>query len=483
MKTTEPLATLVRIGRSWCVEKGPDATLERVTESRGDAVLLEWGPQARGLYTVLDAAARAQRIVFPARWFPARPRFEGGFADEGRILWMARGDASLSRLLSEEELDPAWMSSTPRPDEPVALLGVEGDVVTAPHAVDLLELRRRAEVWIHKLGRDRVALAIPWFAAAEHPLRELATQTSVPVVLLVDAQDPVAEELPTGTLLTPLLWTDFQLDSEHRLPDAGYVPGLRDLLHRGSLLRERTLYERLPAVWRTRADAELRALYGWHVNPLLRRAGALLQTLLPIEGVTVEAPLPDLTGVCAYLLGLTDRSPHEGGDAGQDARALAAALHEWKRRIVARIEAAAWPHLRGRLLSWGDGGLLAACPDEATESGARFCFSGQPLWTRIPLQPRPDGLARVDLDAADRRALGWFEIEVRGEAVARSSAGSSPRSSQGETASHMSTRARSSRASSAAPNVNEGGAAITAWPLGVANAEEQLPLDLEGPGA
>lgn len=476
MNTHDPIATLIHFDAAWQHDDHGSSLPDRIARSKGDAVLLEWGDGAAGLYGLLASAARAQRVLFPGRWFPARPRAQGGFADDGRILWIARGDASLTRLLGEEDFDPAWMADTPRPDEPLALLGVDGDVITSPPPEQPEELRRRAQVWIHKLGRDRVALVVPWHQAMGHPLRELAARLSLPVVVMVDARDPVVEELPSGTLLTPLLWTDFQLDGEHRLPDDGYVPGLRDLLHRGSLLRERTLYERLPRSWRERADAELRALYGWHVNPLLRRAGALLQTLAPVTGVEVEAPLPALGGVCAYLLGLTDQSPALGGDPDQDARALASTLHEWDRGIVAHVETSAWPRLRSRLVPWAEGGLLAACTDDPVAPVRRFWYSGQPLWARAILRPHPEGIARIDLRSVDRRALGWFELEIRGGGCA----GVTPldSTSPGRFGSIPGTdEDRSSGIHHA------GSKAIEPLFLDTRGVEDQLPLDLEGTGA
>jgi hypothetical protein len=222
-------------------------------------------------------------------------------------------------------------------------------------------------------------------------------------------------ESAPGAANTPLLWTEVQLDREHRLPDENYVAGLRHLLHRGSLLRERALYENLPESWRQSAEAELRALHAWHVSPLLRRVSALVQTLAPVPGVEIEAPLPQVGGVCAWLLGLTDRRLSREGrlaDPEEAASALARAIQVWDRRLVARVEPRAWPRLQGRLAPWLEGGHLAACPEAPRHPGRRFCFSGRALWTRLPLSRDRDGIPRVGLNEGDRRALGWFELEL-----------------------------------------------------------------------
>lgn len=380
---------------------------------QGDGVLVEWGCDLDGLFALLGAAAQAQRVLFPSRWLPARRQAQAGCGDEGRLLALARGDASLHRLFGEEDPELAW-GGMARPDEPLALLGVPGDVVTCPEVSDPTELRRRAEFWIQRLGFDRVALAIPVGAAPDHPLLALARQRNLPVVAVAEAGSPVVDHLPCGTLQMPLLTTDFQLDTEHRLPDDAYVPGLRDLLHRGSLLRERVLYERLPAPWREQADAELRALYSWHVSPLVRRLASLLQTLAPVAGVQVEVPLPEVQGVCAWLLGFTDRRPEPALDPVACARSLATELQRYDRRLRASVAHSAWGRLQARLSSWAEGGHLAACPEapDPMHRGRRFCFSGQPLWLRGALSRDVDGFPRVGLSLADRRALGWFELEL-----------------------------------------------------------------------
>ena len=159
------------------------------------------------------------------------------------------------------------------------LLGVAGDVLHAGGPCDSQEMRRRAEIWIGRLGRDRVALAIDP-GDVDHPLAQLAAERELPLVAVVDCDDPTYESLPAGGKDIPLLWTDFQLDREHRLPDEAFVPGLRDLLHRGSLLRERVLYEHLPVAGAMPPSIELRALHRWHQGPLLRRLAALLQTVM-----------------------------------------------------------------------------------------------------------------------------------------------------------------------------------------------------------
>jgi hypothetical protein len=439
------LATLQRIDRG---ASSAQQLAAAVVESTADAVLLVWDRDPAGLFTVLGAAHREQKVVLPARWFPARSSARRGFADEGRLLWVARTDASLSRLMAESESDPAWVEGTARPDEPLALLGVEGDVLTTPATLAPQELRRRAEVWVQQLGVDRVALLVPATAGREHPLCDLGRQRGIPVLKVAQPSN-ASRAAPRAT--PPLLWTSFQLDGEHRLPDDAYVPGLRDLLHRGSLLRERTLYERLPQGWRDQADLELRALYGWQVSPLLRRVASLLQTLQPVDGVTPREPRPGLGGVCAYLLGLTDRRPQNDDDPLTQARALAKSLQEWDRHVVADVEPAAWPRLRSRLLSWAEGGHLAACRESTTTNGRRFCFSGQPLWTRAPLQRDEDGIPLAPLLATDRTALGWFELEL----VARDDRCDVPPYAK----------------------------TTLTFPLRWAGEDEQLPLQLEGTGA
>jgi len=220
----------------------PRTDADSLAPEGGDGTLLVWDAEPSGLFAVLQRAERIQRPVLPARWFPARRARNGGVGDDARILWMARGDRALAQLLAPHDDGPARLGDTARPDEPVALLGVPGDVVTTPEDHDPHELVRRAELWIQNLGYDRVALAIPASAGAAHPLAELAVRRGLGVVRVGTA----AERMPATDPAAPLLWTSFQLDGEHRLPDDDFVPGLRDLLHRGSLLRERTLYDRLP---------------------------------------------------------------------------------------------------------------------------------------------------------------------------------------------------------------------------------------------
>jgi hypothetical protein len=150
---------------------------------------------------------------------------------------------------------------------------------------------------------------------------------------------------------------------------------------------------------------------------------------------------------------------------------LASAIHEWDRRISAKASASAWPHLKSRLVPWAEGGLLAACLETsrtqhatsratpAAENGAstrRFCYSGQPLWARVPLRSHPEGIARVELEREDRKALGWFELEIEFDEAA---------------------------ADTPSPAVNVGSAAPASLHFGEWNAREQLPLDLEGTGA
>ena len=453
MTASPTMPTLLRLDRGWLQLNGNQAAAERIDGRLGDGVLLEWGADPAGLFELMSRAARAQRVVLPARWLPARPEANGGFGDDGRLLWVARSDGALTRLLSELELGDD-LDGSARADEPLVLLGVPGDVVRAPSTLDPHELRRRAEVWIAKLGADRVALAL--LSGGDDPLMPVAEERGLPILRLADADEtsiPAAPERPSST---PLLWTDFQLDREHRLPDDAFVPGLRDLLHRGSLLRERRLYERLPENWRQTAEDELRALYSWHVSPMLRRAAALIQTLSPVTGVEVQAPLSQVGGVCAYLLGLSDRRlPQEGflPDAETTASQLAQALQEWDRQLVARVQPRAWPRLQSRLAPWVEGGHLATCPEPPSHPGRRFCFSGEALFRRVPLGRDRDGVPRVSLESGDRKALGWFDLQLHAT-VARSTSSSQ----------------------------DESTGVVEALPLAMTSGENQLDLGLERHG-
>ena len=383
-----------------------------------DALLLEWGPEPRGLFNWLSAASLMGRSLLPARWLPVRPIARLSSADEGRMLWVARSDAALRKLFCERPPDPQSLSGSARPDEPLALLGVPGDVITHP-AADPFEIRRRAELWLHRLGSDRVAVVLTR-PSLDQPLAMLARRRRLPLVQLQEADASLdatrATQIPSPL---PLLRAEFQLDAEHRLPDEHYVPSLRDLLHRGSLLRERTLFERLPLAWRLHCEAELRALYAWQLSPLLRRAASLLQTFLPLSDVHLHSPLPRTGGVVAYLLGLSHQRPDEGvlaADATGVARHLVGALQAWDRHVEVEIDPTAWPLLGSRLSPWAEAGHLAACEEEtrtSDEGSRRLCFSGQPLWLRTTLQRSGDGLPLAALTAADRRALGWFELTLR----------------------------------------------------------------------
>jgi hypothetical protein len=280
---------------------------------------------------------------------------------------------------------------------------------------DPFEIRRRAELWLQRLGSDRVAVVITR-PSLEQPLAMLARRRRLPLLSLQTAEE--ASAFPEERTLPPLLRSDFQLDAEHRLPDEHYIPSLRDLLHRGSLLRERTLFERLPLAWRLHCEAELRALYAWQVSPLLRRAAALLQTFLPLSNVQLRDPLPRTGGVVAYLLGLTHQRPDEGvltADASGVARHLVGALQAWDRQVQVDVDPAAWPLLGARLAAWVEAGHLAACEEAPApvEASRRLCFSGQPLSLRTTLRRSADGLPLAALTTQDRRALGWFELTLR----------------------------------------------------------------------
>lgn len=421
----------------------PLEDLERQLErAPGDCLLLEWegddsdrpttGCDLRGLYRVLGAAARVQRVVFPARWLPVHRSLHDVSSDDSvdsRLLAIARSDAALQRLFAGAA--PALEGrGLARPDEPVVLLGVDGDALAEEASSSAgshsTELRRRAEQWIHRLGADRVALVVPSRAEDDHPLIAVAARRALPLLAVGSAAEVPRRRSADAAVATPLLWTDFQFDHEHRLPDDTHIPGLRDLLHRGALLRERSLFDRLPDVWRDRVDTELRALYAWHVSPLLRRVAALVQTCDAVAGVHVEAPLPQLRSVTAYLLGLTDQRPHLDVLAAEDpvesARRLAAALQGFDRQFRLQVEEVAWPHLHARLATWSMGGHLAACSRDDDASGsasplavAHFCFSGHPLGLRAPMLRGADGIGRIDLHRDDRAVLGWFELrcEVR----------------------------------------------------------------------
>ncbi len=399
----------------------PLALEQWLRDAPGDAALFAWTESGtddgsldlRGLYAVLGAAARAQRVLFPARWLPVRRSSEDDASahdPSARVLAFARSDTALQRLFAEAT--PALEArGLARPDEPVVLLGVEGDVLAIGAGSGAAELRRRAEHWIQRLGADRVALAVPPDAGDDHPLARLARDRALPLMVL-----GATRRRGNGRVSTPMLWTDFQLDVEHRLPDDEQIAGLRDLLHRGSLLRERTLHERLPSSWRARLDAELRALYAWHVSPLLRRVSALVQSIESVGGTRVEAPLPGLHSVAGYLLGLTDRRPVETVfgvvDPVDSARSLAVALQSFDRRLVVHVEDHAWPALQGRLAAWSEAGLLARCAP-ASNRTSEFCFSGLPLAQRVGARRGVDGIAEVEVDRADQQALGWFHLTCR----------------------------------------------------------------------
>ncbi len=396
---------------------------ELLRQRRGDALVVECTSSGRGTYALLGAAEAKQRVLFPARWLSARLSSAHEISHESRLLAFARGDASLQRLLDESanEVSTAGMA---RPDEPLVLLGVPSDVIWGSGSNSLHETRRRAEVWIDRLGRDRVALAVP-VGDMDHPLAQLARERDLPLVTLVDADDSMVEELPPGGGDVPLLWTDFHLDREHRLPDDAYVPGLQDLLRRGSLVRERRLYDHLPQEWQELAVHELRALHQWHLGPMLRRLAALVQTMSPLTGADVAPLFPSLEGVCAYLLGLTDRRPTAQLDAAVSARALASSLTAFDRQVVVSVTQAGRRALLQRLSTWAEGGHLAVCGQETEGDGTlRFCFSGQPLWSRARLELGRGGFPRVHLDLDDRRALGWFELRVVPQVALHESASS-----------------------------------------------------------
>jgi hypothetical protein len=399
---------------------------QQLAACKGDAVLLEWNESdtaeetvaPRGLFAVLGAAARQQRVMFPARWLPVRENDSGAAS---QLLAFARSDAAMHRLFTPvgSELEARGLS---RPDEPLVLLGVEGDALMEAAGPDPTALRRRAEQWIARLGADRIVLAVPSDAGPQHPLVELAGQRALPVFRVGAVGWASAGAGSSADL--PLLWTDFQLDTEHRLPDDSCIPGLRDLLHRGALLRERTLYDRLPVDWRTRVDAELRALYAWHVSPLLRRVSAGMQLLDAVEGVQISAPMPQLRSVTAWLLGLTDQRPHADVLAAEDpvksARRLATALQDFDRKLRVRIGEADWPRLHARMATWAEGGFLARAADLA-DGRLHYCFSGLPLTHRTALRRGMDGIDAVELDARDLVELGWMHIECSIEAAAEES--------------------------------------------------------------
>ena len=411
MTVRSHLPSLARLDSSWRQSPGEKDIARWIEEDRADGILLEWGDDPAGLYTLLDLARRHERPLLPGRWIPARPRANGGLGGTEKILWIARSDGALRRLFSIFQLSSDELDGVARADEPLAVLGMPGDVIRK-EAAGPGALRRRAEKWIGSLGADRVFLVSILPQGDE--LAELAQQWGLPCVYLLEPETRV--EARTEPLAeAPLLWTDFQLDREHRLPDEAFVPPLKELLCRGSLLRERVRLESLPSRWRAAMEAELRLLHGWHLSPLLRSASALLQTLRPVPGVRLEAPLPQAGGVCAWLLGLSDRRPSSEGrlpapEAG--ASSIARALRDWDRCLVVHLGLDAWPRLQGRLLSWLDGGHLAACPEPPRAVGRRFCYSGRSLWSRRSLERDRDGIPRMRLPLADRRALGWFEVEL-----------------------------------------------------------------------
>jgi len=442
-------------------ENDPTRFEEWLHANTGDALIMAWGGEPRGLFAALARSAQRGRTLFPGRWLAARRAIAGG--EEGRILWIARNDLSLRRLFSEDSNSFHRLESTARPDDALALLGVPGDVVHGTGGWGAREQERLALAWIRSLGADRVALAIPSEADSEHPMRRLAECRGLPTLTLRNSLD---SEHPTvdGAGL-PLLWTDFQLDAEHRLPDESYIPGLRELLHRGSLLRERSLYDRLPDSWRSHAEQEFHALYGWHISPLLRRCTALLQTLEPLPQLNIHAPLPSLHGVTAYLLGLTDSRPDDHtlmeSPLGH-ANALAQGLQQWNRSLDVEVDPQSWSAVAARLVPWADGGHLARC-EGATADEHHFCFSGQPLWSRVPMPGRRTVIPSIPLDAEDRRALGWFDLCLRSSSVERSGAdaassrcGDSPWESGADSVELFSSQAESTLEPEQLPLLQEG---------------------------
>ncbi len=418
IETSPTLPTLLWLDRAWIELHGQEEAARRIRESNGQGILLEWGEDPLGLFSLLELAARVRCPLLPARWMPARPEANGGFGDASKILWLARTDTALQGLLTGVKLCDDELDGVARMQEPLALLGVPGDVLRSSTSFEDEGIRRRAQKWIGRLGADRVALAV--IRREGDPLEGLAREWGLPVLRLKAADEEEGSHAREPRGLAPILCTDFQLDREYRLPDDTYVPTLGDLLRRGSLLRERCLYESLPANWRELASRELELLNEWMLGPLLRRAGALIQTLLPVAGVEVEAPLPQVGGICAWLLGLSDRRLVRQArvpDPEATATALARALADWDRRLTARVAEEAWPRLQGRLLPWLEGGLLAACPEAPSSAGRRFCFSGRALWARLPLLRDRDGIPCVRLLEADRRALGWFELELQSAAM------------------------------------------------------------------
>ncbi len=404
-------AVLVHLRQDELLPPG-DADRYRLLEALGgDGILVEWGSDPAGLYTLLEAAQRLGRPLLPARWAPARPRANGGLGGAERLLWLARDDGALSSLFTDLHLTGDELDGASRAVEPVALLGVAGDVVRGPEGSGPDGVVQRAKKWIGYLGADRLLLAtVP---GGGDPLAELGRQWGLPQVHLVPPA--AAEGLRPRASHLPLLWTGFQLDREHRLPDEAFIPSLDELLRRGALLRERRRFQTLPAAWRAAVGEELHRIHAWHLAPLMRRMAALVQTLLPVRGVRVHAPLPAVGGISAWLLGLSDRRPARRGrtpDPATSSAALLKALEGWDRRLVAELEPAAWPLLQGRLSTWLDGGLLAACSEVPRAAGRRFCFSGRGLWTRRPLVRDRDGVPHMRLPLADRRALGWIELEL-----------------------------------------------------------------------
>jgi hypothetical protein len=452
----------------------PELLEDCLKNAKADALLFDSGGEPQGIFSALDQAAHAGRTLFPGRWLPARRPNAGG--EEGMLFWVARNDLSLRRLLSDDAHSDDFTDSFARPDESLALLGMPGDVLQLATCDDPREIQQRARAWIRALGVDRVAIALPRASFAESSLRTLAQQCGLPTLRVLSAEDPRRDELSSTNSNAPLLASEFQLDAEHRLPDESYVPSVRDLLHRASLLRERSLYERLPDGWCDHVEAELRALYSWHVSPLLRRAAALLQSILPVRDVQLQAPLPELRGVSAYLLGLSDQRPDAellAEDPTAHARALALALQNWDRTMIADVEPSAWNALAARLAPWAEGGHLALCQEQEFPSGDdsaavyHLCFSGQPLWLRTPLLRSRAGMPLLPLSVADRRALGWFDLSLASPAASLSTTVSSPAG-----------RGDSMKPGSSAP--------VELFPAH-GNEEkhsfEQLPLQLEGTGA
>ena len=150
------LVPALHLGRATLARLDAPALDRHLASSPTGVSVLEWGSSATGLFVRLRAAAEASCQVFPGRWFAA-PEVGGSVPSRPeRLFWVARNDAALARLFEEE--GPRVDGGLPRPDDPLCLLGMAGDVLEGTRGA---ERERAARRWLHRLGHGRVALVAP----------------------------------------------------------------------------------------------------------------------------------------------------------------------------------------------------------------------------------------------------------------------------------------------------------------------------------